>query len=162
MEQLILLEKIKAEIERRKKINLTEMGRSQNRLLWEGAAYEDYDLACWVDARLREGQKIGEKWAELIDFARQHATGQGLRTGIKWLEDSFNEYLTLADETPGYGMGGQPGSRFNREVLAGRIVLELGPFVGGEHALDEEQLARLKESLKVIVDGEERHRGIRR
>ena len=107
-------------------------------------------------------EQIEQKWGELIDIARQHATGKGLRTGIKWLKDSFNDYLTLADETPGYGLGGQPGSRFNREVLAGRIVLELGPFVGGEHALDEGQLAKLKSSLKVIVDGEEQHRGIRR
>lgn len=44
----------------------------------------------------------------------------------------------------------------------GRIVRELGPFVGGQHVLHEEQLARLKDSLKAIVDGEEQHRGIRR
>lgn len=98
-------------------------------------------------------EKIKEKWAEVLDFATQHATKQGSRTGIKWLEDSFNEYLDMSDETPGYGMGGQPGCIHNREVLAGKIVLALGPFVGGSHELDEDQIARLKESLKGIVEG---------
>jgi len=103
---------------------------------------------------------LTEKWAELSDIARQHATGQGTRTGIKWLEDSFNEYVTMAADTI-YGGGGQPGSMHNREVIAGKIVLALGPFVGGEHCLDREQLAHLKESLKIIVDGQGQERGYR-
>ena len=98
-------------------------------------------------------EKIKEKWSEVLDFAKQHATKQGMKTGIKWLEDSFNEYLDMSDETPGYGMGGQPGCMHNREVLAGKIVLALGPFVGGSHELDADQIARLKESLKGIVEG---------
>ena len=28
-------------------------------------------------------EQIQQKWGELIDFARQHATGKGLRTGIR-------------------------------------------------------------------------------
>lgn len=94
--------------------------------------------------------KINVKWAELIDFATQHATQEGTRRGIAWLRDSFNEYLTLADSTPGYGMGGQPGSQFNREVLAGRILLHFNG-VGADNVLDDEQLERLKESLDEIV-----------
>ena len=95
---------------------------------------------------------MNEKWEEVLGFALQHATGKGLQTGIKWLEDSFNEYLAMSDVTPGYGMGGQPGSRHNRQVLAGKIVLELGPFVGGRHQVDEAQLAKLKNSLQDIVE----------
>ena len=99
-------------------------------------------------------KQMNEKWEELIGFAQQHATGKGLQTGIKWVEDSFNEYLSMTDETYGYGMGGQPGSQYNRQVLAGMIVLELGPYVGGRHLLDDAQLAKLKNSLNDIVKNE--------
>ena len=63
-------------------------------------------------------KQMNEKWEDLVGFAQQHATGKGLQTGIRWLEDSFNEYLAMSDKTPGYGMGGQPGSQHNRQVLA--------------------------------------------
>lgn len=99
-------------------------------------------------------KQMNEKWEELVGFAQQHATGKGLQTGIKWLQDSFNEYLAMSNETPGYGMGGQPGSQYNRQVLAGKIILELGPFVGGRHQLDDAQLAKLKNSLDGIVKNE--------
>lgn len=97
---------------------------------------------------------INEKWSELLDYAKQHATGEGFKRGYNWLRDAFNEYLAMSDETPGYGMGGQPGSQHNRQVLAGKIVLELGPFVGGRHLLDDAQLAKLKDSLNNIVKNE--------
>lgn len=99
-------------------------------------------------------KQMNAKWNELTGFAKQHATGKGLQTGIKWLEDSFNEYLEMSDKTPGYGMGGQPGSQHNRQVLAGKIVLTLGPYVGGAHLLDDAQLTKLKESLNDIVKNE--------
>ena len=95
--------------------------------------------------------EIEKKWAEVIDFATQHATGKGSRTGILWLKDSFNEYLDMSDSTPGYNMGGQPGSLHNREVLAEKIRLELGNGIGGRHVLDDTQMAKLKESLSSIV-----------
>ena len=106
-------------------------------------------------------KQMNEKWEELISFAQKHATGKGLQTGIKWLEDSFNEFLTLSDTTPGYGIGGQPGSQRNRQVLAGKIVLALGPYVGGRHVLDNAQLAKLKESLKGIVENPTLVRGLK-
>ena len=107
-------------------------------------------------------QKIDEKWAEVLDFAKQHATKQGMRTGIKWLEDSFNEYLALSDATPGYGMGGQPGCMHNREVLAERILLKLGNHIGGDHAITDEQEARLKKSLDSIVNGQAQVQQVKR
>lgn len=97
---------------------------------------------------------IKEKWQEVLDYATEHTTKKGLHTGVKWLEDSFNEYLDMSEKVPGYGMGGQPGSQHNRQVLAGRIVLALGPYVGGRHVLDDEQLVKLKESLNDIVKNE--------
>lgn len=97
---------------------------------------------------------IKEKWQEVLDYATQHATKQGMHTGVKWLEDSFNEYLDMSEKVPGFGMGGQPGSQHNRQVLAGKIVLALGPYVGGAHLLDDAQLVKLKESLNDIVKNE--------
>lgn len=82
-------------------------------------------------------KEMNEKWDEVLDFATQHATKKGQHTGVKWLEDSFNEYLAMTDKTPSYGKGGQPDCFHNREVLAQRIVLVLGTFVGGRHVLDE-------------------------
>ena len=96
-------------------------------------------------------KQLNEKWEELVGFAQQHATGKGLKTGIKWLEDSFNEYLKMSDEAPGYGMGGQPGSQHNREVLAEKILLKLGHHIGGDGVITDEQEARLKESLAEVV-----------
>ena len=107
-------------------------------------------------------KEIKEKWNEVLDYATQHATKKGLHTGIKWLEDSFKEYLEMTEKTPGCSMGGQLGSRHNREVLAERIVLALGPLVGGSHVLDEQQLANLKDSLSDIVDNEVKLNQIRR
>lgn len=92
-----------------------------------------------------------DKWAEVLNFATEHATKKGMHTDINRLEDSFNEYLAMTEKTPCYGFGGQPGSPHNRQVLAERIVLALGPFVGGRHILDEQQLQKLKESLGDIV-----------
>ena len=96
-------------------------------------------------------KQMNEKWEELLQYARDNAKGMGRYREIYWLRDGFNEYLDASNRTSGYGMGGQPGSTFNREVLAGKIVLALGLGVGGTHELDEQQLTHLKESLKEII-----------
>ena len=103
-----------------------------------------------------------KKWAELLQYALENTTRQGMHTGIRWLQNAFNDYLKLTDETPGYGMGGQPGSVHNREVLAGKICLELGNHVGGRHLLDEAQEARLRSTLAGIVADQGRTRGLKR
>ena len=97
-------------------------------------------------------KEIKEKWGELLLYAKENATGEGLHKGYRWLQDAFEEYLEMSDEVPGYGMGGQPGSMHNREVLAERISLELGHHVGGQHAISDEQEGRLKETLNGIVE----------
>ncbi len=104
---------------------------------------------------------IKEKWGELLQYAKEHATGEGMHRGYRWLQDSFNEYLAMSDEVPGYSIGGQPGSQFNRQVLAGKIVLALGPYVGGAHLLNDEQQDRLKKSLDGIVTEQSQQRGLR-
>lgn len=107
-------------------------------------------------------KEMKEKWSEVLKFATEHATKKGMHTGIKWLEDSFNEYLAMTEKTPSYGIGGQPGSLHNRQVLAERIVLALGSFVGGRHVLDEPQLSKLKDSLKEIENNEIKFNQIKR
>ena len=95
--------------------------------------------------------QIEKKWDELLQYAKEHATGEGLHRGYTWLKDAFNEYLNISDSTPGYGMGGQPGSMHNREVLAEKIRLKLGHHIGGLGLIDENQEAKLKETLSSIV-----------
>ena len=97
---------------------------------------------------------IKEKWGELLQYAKEHATGEGLHRGYRWLQDAFNEYITMSDEVPGYGQGGQPGSKHNREALAEKILLELGNHIGGRNLIDENQEAKLKESLSSIVQNQ--------
>jgi hypothetical protein len=99
-------------------------------------------------------KKINEKWAELLDYAKQHATGESFKRGYNWLRDAINEYLDMSDSTPGYGMGGQPGSIHNRQVLVERICLELGNHVGGRHLIVESQEAKLRQTLNDIVNNE--------
>ena len=106
--------------------------------------------------------RIDKKWAELLDNAKQHATGEGFHRGYAWLRDAFNEYVTMSDEVPGYSMGGQPGSEHNRRVLAERICLELGHHVGGRHLIDESQEAKLRQTLNEIVVDQSRTKGYKR
>lgn len=107
-------------------------------------------------------KQMKEKWQEVLGYATEHATNKGLHKGVRWLEDSFNEYLTMSEEVPGYGMGGQPGSMYNRQVLAGKIVLALGPYVDGAHLLNDMQLSKLKDSLDYIVKNENMSNQIKR
>lgn len=105
-------------------------------------------------------KEINEKWQEVLDYATQHATNTGLHKGVRWLEDSFNEYVTMAANTV-YGGGGQPGSIHNREVLAQKVLLELGHHIGGAGVISENQEAKLKATLKEIVDDQSVQRGLK-
>jgi len=94
---------------------------------------------------------IKEKWSELLQCAKEHATGEGSHRGYAWLKDTFNEYITMSDEVLGYSIGGQPGSTHNREVLAERILLQLGNHIGGQHLIDDAQESKLKATLADVV-----------
>lgn len=63
-----------------------------------------------------------KKWAELLQYALENTTRQGMHTGIKWLQNAFNDYLKLTDETPGYGMGGQPAASITAKSWQGRYA----------------------------------------
>lgn len=110
--------------------------------------------------------ELNRKWAEVLDYALQHATGQGSRTGFRWLEDAFNEYFQAHEDAVEKGtcasFGGQSYSQHNREVQAGKICVELGHHVGGRHVINDSQEERLKASLEKIVASPQRSRGFRR
>lgn len=116
---------------------------------------------------MRTDKEINDKWAEVLDYARQHATGEGMHKGYRWLEDAFNEYLTMTDETPGYGMGGQSGGHHNRVVLAGKIARELRYVRDPDThqtirlGLTDEQLDKLTTTLHDIVDRQEQHQSLK-
>lgn len=102
------------------------------------------------------------KWESLLNAARKTAEGDRFFRDGLLLQDRFNKYISLSEKVPGYGMGGQPGSEFNREVLAAKIAHELGNGFGGRHLLDEKQLEILREKLAVIVCEESNKKGLRR
>ncbi len=105
---------------------------------------------------------INEKWGELLQYAKEHATGEGMHRGYRWLQDSFNEYLAMSEEVPGYGMGGQPGSEHNRKVLAERICRELGNHIGGRNLIDEIQGVKLRQTLNALVNNERQNQILHR
>ncbi len=107
-------------------------------------------------------QDIRDKWDELLQYAKEYATGEGMHRGYLWLQDAFNEYMDMSDEVPGYGQGGQPGSMHNREVLAEKILLELGSHIGGRNLIDENQEAKLAAILSEIVNDQSQLKRIKR
>lgn len=110
--------------------------------------------------------ELDAKWEEVLDYARQHATGKGLHTGYRWLEDAFNEYFDLhekmAEEVRGASFGGSSFSQHNKEVAAEKVCLELGQHIGGRGAIDENQEQKLRASLKDITQAPQKGRGIGR
>ena len=100
---------------------------------------------------------IKEKWAEVLDYAREHASGTGMHQGYKWLQDAYEEYLEMSEEVGGYNMGGQKGSEHNRTVLAGRIARALRYSYEKEYGkvridLNDEQIDKLTDTLQYIVE----------
>ena len=90
---------------------------------------------------------IQAKWNEVVDFATQHATGEGLRTGRRWLEDSFNEYFTMLADTKGRSKDWLVG---HRELIAQRLAIEVLGNVKGTDFRDK--MAKLDDTLKDIVN----------
>ena len=115
---------------------------------------------------MEQNEQLEAGWAEVLDYATQHAKDDGLRKGLPWIRDAFNEYFNLHEQEVEAGramsFGGQSGSTHNREVMAERIRLELGHHIGGRAIIDEAQEARLKKSLDYIVNEPQQNRGVRR
>ena len=100
---------------------------------------------------MNQEQEIKDKWGEVLDYARQYATGEGMHHGFAWLRDSFSEYVAMAEKTPGYSPGGTDGSTHNREVLAEKILQSLGHHIGGDGVISEAQETHLRDALTDIA-----------
>lgn len=102
---------------------------------------------------------------DLLEIAKEYATGRGMRSGYRWLQDGFNEYFEKHEELVEKGkaasFGGATGSKFNREVLAGQIALELGNGVGGRHLLDGKELTKLKAGLAEVISSADLNNGLK-
>jgi hypothetical protein len=111
---------------------------------------------------MKNQMEIIDKWESLLNAAKKTAEGDRFFRDGLLLRDRFNNYLSLSEKVPGYGMGGQPGSEYNREVLAAKITHELGNGFGGRHLLDEKQLKILRRKLAEIVCAEPKRKRLRR
>lgn len=104
---------------------------------------------------------INKKWDQVLQYAREYATGNGLHMGESWVRDAFNDYFALhekeveAGRRPGFG--GTPGSSHNREVMAEKIYLELRDELDYDH-----EAPRLRETLQRIAQDTGQNRSLRR
>jgi len=87
--------------------------------------------------------KIDALRQQTADFAVQHITGRGMQTGIRWLQDSFNEYYA-AIRTPGVKIS-EESEVGHRQILAQKVAIDC------IHALNHDQLERLDKVLDEIA-----------
>ena len=83
-------------------------------------------------------QKLREQTAQ---YATEHITGNGMHRGIRWLQDSFNDYYN-AISTPGIKIS-EESDIAHRKILAQKVAIDC------IHALSKEQL----EQLDKVLDG---------
>ena len=96
------------------------------------------DLNNLLDTEKPEIEKLR---AETSQYAIEHITRKGMHTGIRWLEDSFNEYYK-AISTPGAKISPE-AEISHRQILAQKVAIDC------IHALNKEQL----EQLDKVLDG---------
>lgn len=103
---------------------------------------------------------LHKKWNEVVQYAREYATGKGLHKGEPWVRDAFNDYFKWHEEQVEAGramsFGGLSGSTHNREVMAEKVYLEL------RDDLNDREAPRLRETLQRIAQDPEQIRGLRR
>lgn len=117
-------------------------------------------------ARVETDKQSRDKMKNLLQYAKEYATREGLHTGERWLRDEFENYFAWHEREAKANrvmpFGGIDGSQFNREVLREIILDELGSGVGGQHAINAEEEQRLKAALDCIVYGNGQSRGVHR
>lgn len=96
------------------------------------------DLNNLLDTEKPEIEKLR---AETSQYAIEHITRKGMHTGIRWLEDSFNDYYK-AISTPGAKISPE-AEISHRQILAQKVAIDC------IHALNKEQL----EQLDKVLDG---------
>ncbi len=108
-----------------------------------------------------------KKWSDILQFAREHATGEGNHKGYRWLQDAFEEYFnaheTLVEEGRMWSFGGDSFSDHNRTVFAAKIARSLRYNENGYKGprLTDEQFDKLIDTLSWITDNAP-ERGLRR
>ncbi|MBE6257365.1 MAG: hypothetical protein E7103_05335 [Prevotella sp.] len=99
-----------------------------------------------------------KKWAEILDYAWQHATGEGSHKGYKWLQDAYEEYFNNHEERVEKGtmpsFGGASFSDHNRTVFAAQIARSLRYNENGYEGprLTNEQFEKLTDTLQYIKE----------
>ena len=101
-----------------------------------------------------------EKLTELMQYAREFATGKGLHKGEPWVRDAFNDYFRYHESEVEAGramsFGGQSGSTHNREVMAEMVHLQL------RNSLTDDEAKRLRDTLRGIALDPQQNRGLKR
>lgn len=99
-----------------------------------------------------------KKWAEILQYAHEHATGEGSHKGYKWLHDAFEEYFNDHEERVEKGtmpsFGGASFSDHNRTVFAAQIARSLRYNENGYEGprLTDEQFEHLTDTLQWIKE----------
>lgn len=105
-------------------------------------------------AAMTDDPKIAKLRAETSQYAIEHITGNGMHRGIRWLQDSFNDYYK-AICTPGIKIS-EESDVAHRKILAQKVAIDC------IHALNKEQLERLDKVLDGIAKDITVNNGLRR
>lgn len=114
-----------------------------------------------IDAR------TDQKWAEILQYAREHATGKGLHKGYSWLQDAYEEYFNDHEERVEKGtmpsFGGVSFSDHNRTVFAAQIARSLRYNENGYEGarLTDEQFEKLTDTLRYIKEHPQQRQELR-
>ena len=102
--------------------------------------------------------RTDKKWAEVLQYAREHATGEGSHKGYRWLQDAYEEYFNNHEERVEKGtmpsFGGASFSDHNRTVFAAQIARSLRYNENGYEGpqLNDEQFEKLTDTLQWIKE----------
>lgn len=99
-----------------------------------------------------------KKWAEILQYAREHATGEGSHKGYRWLQDAYEEFFNDHEERVEKGkmwsFGGASFSKHNRTVFAAQIARALRYNEQGYEGprLTNDQFEKLTDTLQWIKE----------
>ena len=102
--------------------------------------------------------RTDKKWAEVLQYAREHATGEGSHKGYRWLQDAYEEYFNNHEERVEKGtmpsFGGASFSDHNRTVFAAQIARSLRYNENGYEGprLTDNQFKTLTDTLQYIKE----------
>lgn len=102
--------------------------------------------------------RTDKKWAEILQYAWEHATGEGSHKGYRWLQDAFEDYFNGHEERVEKGtmpsFGGVSFSDHNRTVFAAQIARSLRYNENGYEGprLNDEQFEKLTNTLQRIKE----------